>query len=85
MVSDWYTGLLSRSYDVLGRFLAGDGLLAGQPGLRIEDVVPVTRASELGQALVALSPLAGREPRRVGDQFVSGVFIPDAVLYDVAA
>ncbi len=85
VVSDWYAGTLSQPHEVLARLLSDNGILAGFPSLDLADVVPVRRDSEMGEALVSLSPLARRSPRRLEDQFASGIFIPDAVLYDTAA
>lgn len=85
VVSDWKRSDLADPYAVLSHVIINDGVLDRNEGLYVWDVVPVTRDSKLGRALIELaaSPSPGR--RRTGERYAAGIFIPDAIVYKTAA
>lgn len=85
VVSDWKRSDLADPYAVLSHVIINDGVLDRNESLYVWDVVPVTRDSKLGRALIELaaSPSPGR--RRTGERYAAGIFIPDAIVYKTAA
>lgn len=85
IVSDRFSHGLAQAYDLLSPFLAWGGRSDRTDLLNAEDVAPVPSDRDISRALIGMEPLTRPTPRPVSNQFVSGVFVPQAVLYRVAA
>lgn len=85
VVAGWYDQGLEHPSKILADVLINDGVLDRNESFYVWDVVPVTRDSKLGRALIELagSPSPGR--RRTGERYAAGIFIPDAIVYKTAA